>query len=301
MNSELVSVIIPTFNRAQFLERAISSVIDQTYPFIEIIIVDDGSTDETPSLVRSIDWDLHYVATPHRGVSAARNRGIGEARGEWIAFLDSDDYWLCDKIEKQMLYLYTVFPDDEAHERYLICHTDEIWIRNGKRINQSRKHMKYAGWFFKPSLNLCLISPSAVILNRSIFDSVGYFDESFEFVEDYDLWLRITAQYPIGYLNERLTVKHGGHEDQLSGSIDGIEKYRIRALEKIITSGTLRADYLEEALKVYNRKASIYIEGCRKRGKHREAKEIQERMLHLADITASVRNKSKSGYERIGI
>jgi glycosyltransferase involved in cell wall biosynthesis len=259
MNNELVSVIIPTFNRAQFLERAVASVIDQSYPYIEIIIVDDGSTDETPSLVRALDRDIHYVATPHRGVSAARNRGMVDARGEWIAFLDSDDYWLTSKIEKQLHYLHTVFPDDDAHERYLICHTDEIWMRNGKRINQGKKHVKYAGWFFKPSLNLCLISPSAVIIHRRIFDSVGYFDESFEFVEDYDLWLRITAHYPVGYLNERLTVKQGGHEDQLSGSIDGIEKYRIRSLEKIITSGTIRADYLEEALKVYHRKASIYI------------------------------------------
>jgi glycosyltransferase involved in cell wall biosynthesis len=240
------------------------------------------------------------VVTPHRGVSAARNRGIGEARGEWIAFLDSDDYWLRDKIKKQLHYLHTVFPDDETHEHYLICHTDEIWIRNGRRINQGKKHVKYAGWFFKPSLNLCLISPSAVVIHRQIFDSVGYFDESFVYVEDYDLWLRITAHYPIGYLNERLTVKRGGHDDQLSGSIDGIERYRIRALEKIITSGSLRADYLEEALKVYNRKASIYIEGCRKRGKHREVKELKARMLHLTGVTTSDGNHMKRGCERIG-
>jgi glycosyltransferase involved in cell wall biosynthesis len=298
MDNELISVIIPTYNRVQLLERAVASVVDQSYRNIELIVVDDGSTDDTPSFVRSVSRDVHYIQIPHSGVSAARNRGIEAATGKWIAFLDSDDYWLEEKLERQMHYVHTVRPDDPSHERYLICHTDEVWIRKGKRINQGKKYAKHAGWFFVPSLQLCLISPSAVMIHRCIFENVGLFDEDFEFVEDYDLWLRITARYPVGYLNEALTVKHGGHDDQLSGRIDGIEKYRIHALEKIITSGNLHTDFLEEALRVYHKKALIYIEGCRKRGKHLEAGELQARMQ---DLLSRISTSLEKGFERIEI
>jgi len=300
MDNELISVIIPTYNRVQLLKRAVASVIDQSYRNIELIIVDDGSTDDTSSFVRSVNRDIHYIAIHHSGVSAARNRGIEAAAGAWIAFLDSDDYWLKDKLERQLHYVHTVRPDDPSHEEYLICHTDEVWIRKGKRINQGKKHAKHAGWFFVPSLQLCLISPSSVMIHSCLFERVGLFDEDFEFVEDYDLWLRITAGYPVGYLNEALTVKHGGHDDQLSGRIDGIEKYRIRSLEKIISSGNLRTDFLDAALKVYQKKASIYMEGCRKRGKHREAEELQARMQDLLTRASTPVENQGKGFERIG-
>jgi glycosyltransferase involved in cell wall biosynthesis len=301
MDNELISVIIPTYNRVQLLKRAVASVIDQSYRNIELIIVDDGSTDDTSSFVRSVNRDIHYIAIPHSGVSAARNRGIEAAAGTWIAFLDSDDYWLKDKLERQLHYVHTVHPEIPSHEHYFICHTDEIWIRKGKRINPGKKHSKHAGWFFVPSLHLCLISPSAVMIHSSLFERVGLFDEDFEFVEDYDLWLRITASYPVGYLNEALTVKHGGHDDQLSGRIDGIEKYRIRALEKIISCGNLCTDFLEEALQVYHTKASIYMEGCTKRGKHREAEKLQARMQDLLTRASTPVENQEKGFEPIDI
>ena len=213
----MISVIIPTFNRAYLLDRAIKSVLSQTYNNYEIILVDDGSEDKTSEVIESFGKHVRFFRIPHSGVSKARNTGIENAKGDWISFLDSDDYWLPQKLEKQMDYL-----DDNPE--YRVCHTDEIWIKNGTRINQGKKHIKHAGWFFLPSLSLCLISPSTVIIHREVLDNVGNFDEDFEYVEDYELWLRITSKYPIGYIGEKLIVKTGGHSDQLSKRIDSIEK-----------------------------------------------------------------------------
>ena len=272
----MVSVIIPTYNRVHTLKRAVDSVLSQTYKEYEIIIIDDGSTDGTGSIIQSYYKNVRFFSIAHSGVSRARNTGIENAKGEWISFLDSDDYWLPEKLQNQMAFL-------KKYPEYKICHTDEIWIKNGKRINQGKKHIKYMGWFFAPSLHLCLISPSSVIIHKSVFNTIGKFDEHFEYVEDYDLWLRITSRYPVGYINKKLAVKTGGHKDQLSRKIDGIEKYRILALEKLISEKNLREDLLKEALDVYKKKCAIYLTGCRKRGKQDEINEIQSRMKRIID------------------
>ena len=281
----MVSVIIPTFNRAYILSRAVESVLSQTFNNYEIIVVDDGSDDETCEVIESFNKQVRFFRTPHSGVSKARNTGIENAKGDWITFLDSDDYWLPQKLEKQMAYL-------NANPEYRVCHTDEIWIKNGIRINQGKKHRKYAGWFFLPSLKLCLISPSTVIIWREVLDKVGNFDEDFEYVEDYELWLRITSQYPVGYIGEKLIVKTGGHSDQLSNRIDGIEKYRIMALEKFILTGNLRPEYLAESLKIYLYKCKIYINGCKKRGKNLE---IENTRLRMRQILSSCQTCSSNG------
>jgi len=267
----VISVIIPAYNRSLLLKRSINSVYSQTFKDFEIIVVDDGSTDNTSSLIKEYNNKIKYIYITHSGVSKARNVGINSANGEWISFLDSDDYWLPEKLEKQMIYLV-------KNNRYKICHTDEIWIRNGVRINQGKKHKKYEGWFFYPSLDLCLISPSSILIHREILNEVGLFDESLEYVEDYDLWLRITSRFPIGYLNEKLVVKVGGHEDQLSRKIDGIEKYRIMSLEKLIRSKTLKTFLLKRTIEVYRKKCNIYISGCIKRGKLEEAKDLSSKI-----------------------
>jgi glycosyltransferase involved in cell wall biosynthesis len=279
--SIMVSVIIPTYNRAHLLKRALDSVTSQTHKDWELIVVDDGSIDNTADIVESIEDTLRYFSITHSGVSKARNTGLEHARGEWIAFLDSDDYWLPAKLAKQLEYLDTRKPPNHDYPRYRLCHTDEIWVRNGKRINQGKKHHKYEGWFFKPSLHLCLISPSSVLIHRSVFESVGRFDESFEYVEDYDLWLRICSRFPVGYLDQKLIVKTGGHKDQLSGRIDGIEYFRLGALEKIILEGNLEGEFLREAIDVYRQKTEIYILGCKKRGKIEDIVELQKRVLSL--------------------
>ncbi|MBN2322575.1 MAG: glycosyltransferase family 2 protein [Spirochaetes bacterium] len=280
------SVIIPAYNRAGMLQKAVESVLSQSDPPLELIVVDDGSSDGTAQYIDSLesgdlriagpDSETHRITIrciriPHSGVSRARNAGIEASRGEWIAFLDSDDYWLPKKLGTQLVYL-------KKHPDLLICHTDEIWIKNGIRINQGKKHKKKEGWFFIESLDLCLISPSSVMIHRSVFDRVGRFDESFDAVEDYDLWLRITSKYPVGYIDEKLVVKTGGHPDQLSARIDGIEGYRIRALEKCLLDKELRSDFYAEALRVYEKKCGIYQSGCWKRGKEKEAERVRNRM-----------------------
>ena len=271
----MVSVIIPTYNRVHTLKRAIDSVLCQTYTEHEIIVVDDGSTDSTKSFLSSqYEYRVQCFSIPHAGVSRARNTGINNANGDWIALLDSDDYWLPDKLEKQIHFFKT-------NPEYKICHTDEIWIKNGKRINQGKKHKKFMGWFFSPSLHLCLISPSAVMIHKSIFDITGMFDEELEFVEDYDLWRRITSKFLVGYIDKKLVVKTGGHIDQLSRRIDGIEKYRLQVLEKIISANVLKNRFLKEAMDAYQKKCAIYIAGCRKREKYQEINEIQIRMERI--------------------
>jgi len=276
-----VSVIIPTYNRANLIKRAITSVARQTFKDLEIIVIDDGSEDDTDKIVQNIaDSRISYKKIDHSGVSRARNQGIELSRGRWIAFIDSDDEWLDTKIEKQLKYL-------ENHPQYPACHTDEIWIKDGVRINQGKKHKKYAGNFFSPSLKMCLISPSSVIIQRDIFTEIGGFDESFNYVEDYELWLRLTSKYEIGYINEKLVIKYGGHKDQLSRRIDGIEKYRMMALEKFIKnnhSNDLLKEHVDQAFKEYDRKFNIYSLGCLKRGKVKELSELRHKYKELESL-----------------
>ncbi len=140
--AETVSVIIPSFNRRHCLPRALDSVLAQTVPALEIIVVDDGSSDGTRSLIASDYPQVTYLWQPNRGVSAARNAGIEAARGDWLAFLDSDDEWLPSKLELQ-LALASSMPQCP------LVHSDEIWIRSGVRVNAMRKHEKAGGYIFE--------------------------------------------------------------------------------------------------------------------------------------------------------
>lgn len=222
-----VSVIIPTYNRATLLPRAIDSVLNQTYRDFELLVIDDGSTDHTPGIIKQYMGKLTYIRQNHRGVAAARNLGIKSSNGKWIAFLDSDDYWLPKKLERQMEFM-------RAQPDLLISQTDEIWIRKGRHANPMKKHQKYGGYIFEKCLPLCIVSPSAVVINRQLFEKVGLFDENFPVCEDYDLWLRISLKFPIGFLPEKLIVKTGGHSDQLSKKFICMDRYRVLALEKIL-------------------------------------------------------------------
>lgn len=259
----MISVIVPTFERAGVLPRALESIERQTRPPDEVIVVDDGSTDGTGDLVRSRFQNVRYLGQEeNRGVSAARNLGIREATGEWIALLDSDDEWLPRKLELQMA---AVRSGGE-----LACHTDETWIRSGRRVNPGRRHAKVGGWIFADCLPLCAISPSSILLHRRVLGEIGTFDESLPACEDYDLWLRLTAGYPVRLVDEALVVKHGGHPDQLSRTIPALDRYRIRALEKILDSGSLTAEYRQAAAETLVEKARIYAAGAAKRGRNAE-------------------------------
>lgn len=261
MKNPLVSVIIPTHNRAYCLRRAIDSVLRQTYAPLELIIVDDGSSDRTGQMLREIADRCVLLCTKTRfGPSAARNRGIVAARGELIAFLDSDDAWLPEKVQVQVQF----FKD---HPDSSVCQTQEIWVRNGLRVNPRRKHQKHSGWIFIQSLPLCIVSPSAVMLRRSVFDTVGLFDETMPACEDYDLWLRIAPRYPIHLIDKFLVVKYGGHADQQSRTVPYLDRWRIYALCKILSSGILTPDQYRAAYRELEKKCRIYGTGCIKHGR----------------------------------
>ena len=235
-------------------------------------MVDDGSTDETPDLLKSFGDALTVIRQENKGVSAARNRGIREAKGSLIAFLDSDDYFLPGKLECQAAFF-------DAHPEALICQTEEIWVRNGKRVNPKNRHKKPSGDIFLPSLELCLVSPSAVMLRKELLEEMNGFDETLPACEDYDLWLRIGANYPVYLIDTPLIVKRGGHGDQLS-SAHSLDRYRIASLEKLLKGNLLPPDRAEAAAKVLVSKCRIYAEGCIKRGKQKEGEEYLARAEH---------------------
>lgn len=258
-----VCVVIPTFNREERLSNAIRSVEKQTYQTDEIIVVDDGSDDGTDSMMNSMFPHVRYLRQENAGVSAARNVGIRASSADWFAFLDSDDEWLPEKLAKQMTAI-------NATPETVVCHTDEIWIRNGKRVNPMKKHVKSGGWIFRRCLPLCTMSPSSIMIHRSVFDRIGLFDESLPACEDYDLWLRITSLHPVFYLDEPLIVKNGGHADQLSRKYWGMDRFRMSALKKILDRQLLKPDDEKAARAMLAEKAKIYLNGARKRNNQQE-------------------------------
>lgn len=258
-----VSIIVPTYNRAAVLQRALRSIENQNHASYEIIVIDDGSTDNTEALVKTEFPEIKFIRQQNLGVSAARNAGILNSKRQWFAFLDSDDEWLPDKLGKQ---LALIAKDSSIR----VCHTEEIWVRNGARVNPMKKHAKSGGWIFHSCLPLCVISPSSVIIHRSVFDKIGLFDETLTACEDYDLWLRITSLYPVSFIDEPLIVKYGGHEDQLSRKYWGMDRFRIKALRKILNGGGLDSEDENAARKTLVKKARIYLKGARKRNRSDE-------------------------------
>lgn len=254
-----ISVVIPTHNRAHTLCRALDSVLAQTLSPAEVIVVDDGSTDATPQLLKTTYPEVIALRQNNRGVSHARNRGIAAARNDWIAFLDSDDRWLADKLASQA----SALRDAPA---FRFCHSDELWIRDGRRVNPMRKHAKHGGEMFMHCLARCAISPSTALLHRALLDDVGGFDETLPACEDYDLWLRICAQHPVLFVPRALAVRHGGHADQLSRRFWGMDRFRVRALERLLRDDRLDAGYRLATLHSLLAKLEVLIGGARKRG-----------------------------------
>lgn len=257
-----VSVIIPTYNRSWALKRAIDSVLAQDFQDFEVVVVDDGSTDSTSQILESYPR-ICVVRQRRRGVSAARNAGIARTAGRLITFLDSDDLWLPAKLSTQVEFF-------QSRADALICQTEEIWIRNGHRVNPKKRHRKYSGMIFEQSLKLCIVSPSAVMIRRHLFDEIGTFDETLHMCEDYDLWLRASCRFPVHLIEVPLVIKHGGHPDQLSKQW-GADRFRIRSLQKILESDLLNFRQYCAAVEVLRNKCSIYAAGCTKRGRDQEA------------------------------
>ena len=260
MGESLISVIIPTYNREKMLVEAVQSVLEQSYRNFEIIVVDDGSTDNTKLSLKQYKDQLTLIHQCNRGPSAARNTGIKAAKGEFLAFLDSDDLWKPDKLKIQKDYI-------KKHPEILICQTEEIWIRQGRRVNPMKKHKKYSGWIFDKMLPLCIVSPSAVMIHREIFTSVGLFDESLPACEDYDLWLRIGLHHAIALITKPLVIKRGGHADQQSKRFWGMDRFRVQALLKLLEHPDLGEAQERLVRTELSKKSEILSIGCRKHGR----------------------------------
>lgn len=267
----LVTVVIPAYNRAWSLAEAVDSVLSQEFRDFELIVVDDGSADGTPQLLGGYGEAIRVLRRENQGVSASRNAGIAAARGELIAFLDSDDLWLPGKLRRQVEFF-------ASHPEALICQTEELWVKNGRRVNPGKRHRKRGGMIFEPSLDLCLVSPSAVMVRREIFERVGLFDESLPACEDYDLWLRVSCRFPVHLIETALIAKRGGHADQLSRAW-GLDRYRIAALVKLLKGDALNEVQRQAARRVLRRKCAVYAGGCRRRGRMAEA-EHYEQLAH---------------------
>ena len=266
-----ISVVIPTYNRIALVERAIDSVLMQSIKPFDIIVVDDGSDDGTSEMIQKKYRSINLVQQQNSGVSAARNNGIKHAKGDWIALLDSDDEWTEKKLENQANRLI-------KNPNYHFCHTNEIWIRNGVRVNQKKRHQKYGGYIFDKCLDICRISPSSTLFKKNILEHVGWFDTQLPVCEDYDLWLRITADYKILFVDELLIIKYGGHTDQLSQSVEGIELFRIKSLENLLANTELSPQKRNLAITMIIKKLNIYLNGLVKRKKQTETEQVEEKI-----------------------
>jgi glycosyltransferase involved in cell wall biosynthesis len=262
-----VSVIIPAYNRCAMLLEAIASVLAQSAPAFELIVIDDGSTDGTSEneRLRRMSETIRIERIDHRGPAAARNRGVALARAPLIAFLDSDDLWSPTKLEHQLAFM-------RDNPGCAISQTSEIWIRNGRRVNPGHRHRKRAGDIFIDSLRTCLIGMSSVMIRAELFRSSGGFDEHMTAAEDYDLWLRILIDHEAGLLDEPLVTRRGGHPDQTSATTPALDRFRILALAKLLADNRLSPARRTSVVEVLAEKCRIYARGLRRRARIDEAR-----------------------------
>ncbi len=265
-----VSIIIPTYNRAHIVARAIESVLQQSYKHFELIVIDDGSTDDTAIQLKSFieNKSIQFHQKDNAGVASARNFGVSKSRGQWLAFLDSDDEWLPHKLQDQIDFLM-------AHRHLRIVYGEETWIRNGVKVNQKKHHKKSGGHIFEKCLEQCLIAPSSVLLERKLFDELNGFDESFIVCEDYDLWIKISSQYEIGFIEHPLILKYGGHEDQLSTKFFAMDMWRLKAMNNLLRKPFLSDEYQTAIKSAMLMKGRILINGYQKHGNFEEAENVR--------------------------
>ena len=278
-----VDIIIPTFNRAYTLDRALASVKKQNFQDFQLWIVDDASTDDTLSLLKK--WQKHFSTGQmqilqnknNKGVSATRNKGILAGKAPWLTFLDSDDEWLPNKLEQQIEW-------SKQHPEHLLIHTEEIWIRNGRRVNPKKKHIKKGGRIFSHNLDMCRISPSSAMIQRAFLESSGLFKESFPVCEDYELWLRLCSRTDTGFIETPLIIKYGGHEGQLSHKYKAMDEWRVRALSEHLNNPFITSSERQELIKTLINKCEILLKGYQKHGNfinEKEIKTLYQKALYL--------------------
>ena len=259
MPKPAISLVIPTYNRQEQLRRALESVRLGTLQPNAIIVVDDGSTDNTVSYLAQLPHVLTIAHPVNLGVSAARNSGIRVAKTPWIVLLDSDDWWLPNHLECISRHIAT-------HSDCQIVQTRERWYRGGRRVNPKARHIPPAGEIFEASLELCLISSSAVAFKKALYETVGGYDERMPACEDYDLWLRMTRLCHVDLIDIETIEKEGGQADQLSRRFWGMDRFRVYAMVKLLASGTLTRAQAIATRQVCRKKLAILCAGAEKRG-----------------------------------
>ncbi len=255
-----IAVIIPTFNRDFSLNRALCSVLQQSLSCSEIIVVDDGSTDDTVNCVENFaahsTIPIRYLYQDNQGPAAARNTGIRKTNASYLAFLDSDDHWHKKKLELQFSAL-------SADTESLVSHTREKWLRRGVHLNQKKIHQPGEGYIFNHCLQLCAVGMSTVMVRKELFEKVGLFNEKMRCCEDYDFWLRTSSCYPFLLIDVPLTIKEGGREDQVSWQYrTGMDKFRIAAILDLLRTGNLAPEQVFTSLQELKRKCLVYGKGC---------------------------------------
>ena len=284
----MVDIVIPFHNRRQLLKKAVLSVKRQTFKDWFLWLVDDGSEDAGAEFIREtfqghLPFEL-LSFQKNQGVSAARNKGVRQGQREWIAFLDSDDEWLPEKLETQINYI-------KANPSYSFVHSNEIWLKEGRIFPQKKKHKKEGGRIFIRSLALCCVSPSAVLVKRSLLEEIGLFREDFPVCEDYDLWLRVTSRFPVGFVQQPLIVKHGGHSDQLSQKYKAMDYWRIKALQPFLQDPFITEKERGEVQITLIKKCQILLKGYEKY-KNLKNREETLNILSLAKSQKILRNKN---------
>jgi glycosyltransferase involved in cell wall biosynthesis len=257
------------FNREGTIKRAIDSALAQSFRPAEVVVVDDSSTDRTPEILSRYNKKTRVIRLPQNlGVSKARNVGASCTKGDWIAFLDSDDLWNTHKLLYQVEYL-------KRYPFYQIIQSEEIWFRKGRRVNPCKHHRKPLGWAWHSSLQRCLISPSGVLIKRALFERYGGFREDMPVCEDYDLWIRITRDHPVGLDPTASVVKYGGGDDQLSRAYPAMDRYRVKALLDAFLNEKY-PPFRKAIAEEMRRKLSILIKGAMKRNRKDDVEYYKE-------------------------
>jgi glycosyltransferase involved in cell wall biosynthesis len=257
-----VDVIIPAYGRVGLLTEAITSVLNQTHSDLRLFVVDDGSSAPIGPQLQISDSRLQILRLEKNGGSGpARNHGVAAGSAPLIAFLDSDDLWHPEKLAKQVAYL-------ENNSGCQWLHTNEIWLRGEQEVKQRSEHRKQGGQFLLRAFDRCLIATSAVMLRREFFERHSGFASPFRICQDFELWLRLLADAPVGFLEEPLAIKRTGDWVQASATPE-IDRFRVLALHRFyrqIRADTAMAEYVEPLLNEAERKSRMLATGAAKHG-----------------------------------